>query len=230
MTSNQSCDVAGTRSRLACAATRGCWCNSKVIHCTKKCWETNTTTGRYEHARQFFSVAMPFYPSCLVPPAVTLRLCPSVSPSSAVYPSPSLFGSLLPSFTLRLRSPNSLFPLLVFVFASKSRASRSYCSSCFLPTLFNRPLALLRRRYSLSSSFSPHTCTRAGRVRGRRLACARLRTRESHARACYLTCDLYCKYYNQPCTQKRKLSKRKPSIFIQKLQDSTIINRSSDNV
>ena len=25
------------------------------------------------------------------------------------------------------------------------------------------------------------------------LACARLRTRESHARACYLTCDLYCK-------------------------------------
>ena len=24
------------------------------------------------------------------------------------------------------------------------------------------------------------------------LACARLRTRESHAHACYLTCDLYC--------------------------------------
>ena len=125
MTSNQhACDVAGTRSRLACAATRGCWCNSQVIHCTKKYWETNTTTGRYEHARQFFSVAMPFYPSCLVPPAVTLRLRPSVSPSPAVYPSPSLFGSLLSSLTLRLRSPNSLFPLLVFVFATQSRSSR----------------------------------------------------------------------------------------------------------
>ena len=125
MTSNQhACDVAGTRSRLACGATRGCWCNSKIIYCTKKYWGTNTTTGKHEHARQFFSVAMPLYPSCLVPPAVTLRLRPSVSPSPAVYPSPSLFGLLLSSLTLRLRSPNLLFPLLVFVFASQSRSSR----------------------------------------------------------------------------------------------------------
>ena len=51
--------------------------------------------------------------------------------------------------------------------------------------------------------FSPRlVCTRAltwdecegGDSRGveRVLACARLQTRESHARACYLTCDLYC--------------------------------------
>ena len=96
------------------------------IHCTKKYWRTNTTTGKYKHARQFFSIVTPFYPSCLVPPAVTLRLHLSVSPSSAVYPSPSLFGSLLSPLTLRLRSPNSLFPLLVFVSASQSHASRSY--------------------------------------------------------------------------------------------------------
>ena len=128
MTSNQhTCDVAGTRSRLACGATRGCWCNSKIIYCTwctKKYWGTNTTTGKHEHARQFVSVAMPLYPSCLAPPAVTLHLRPSVSPSPAVYPSPSLFSSLLSSLTLlRLRSPNSLFPLLVFVFANQSRSS-----------------------------------------------------------------------------------------------------------
>ena len=55
----------------------------------KKYWRTNTyTTGKYEHARQFFSDAMPFYPSCLTPPAVTLCLRPSVLPSPAVYLSP----------------------------------------------------------------------------------------------------------------------------------------------
>ena len=112
---------------------------------------------------------MPFYPSCLAPPAFTLRLCPSVSPSPAVYPLPSLFGSLLPPFTLHLRSPDSLFQLLVFALASQFCASCSYSSSCFLRTLFNRPLALFRHRYSLSSSFSLHTCTSARRVRGRRL-------------------------------------------------------------
>ena len=111
----------------------------------------------------------------------------------------SLAVSLLPLFTLHLCSPDSLFQLLVFVFASQFRASRSYWSSCFLCTLFNRPPALFRHRYSLFSSFSLHTCARAGRVQGQRLervervmACARLRTRESHARACYLTCDLHC--------------------------------------
>ena len=143
--------------------------------------------GKVWHPRQFFSVAMPYYPFCLAPPAITLRLRHSVSPSQVVYPSPSLF-SLFPSpLTLRLCSPNSLFLLLVFVFASQSHASRSYCSSCFLPTLFNQPLALFRRRYSLSSSFSPHTCTRVVQVRGQRLArvewvlaCACLWTHESH--------------------------------------------------
>ena len=112
------------RRVLVCVTTRGCWCDSKVIHCAKKYWRTNTTTGKYEHARQFFRIATLFYPSCLAPPAVTLRLCPSISPSPAVHPSPSLFGSLLLPLTLRLRSRNSLFPLLVFVFASQSRFSR----------------------------------------------------------------------------------------------------------
>ena len=115
MSNQHTCDEVGIHSRLRCVA---------VIHCTKKYWRTSTTTGKYEYARQFFSIATPFYPSCLAPPAVTLRLCPSVSPSPAVYPSPSLFGSLLSPLTLRLRSPNSLFPLLVFVFASQSRSSR----------------------------------------------------------------------------------------------------------
>ena len=86
-------------------------------------WGTNTTTGKYEHARQFFSVAMQFYSSCLVPPAVTLRLHPSVSPSPTVYPSPSLFGSLLPQLTLRLHSPDSLFPLLVFASHTLARVT-----------------------------------------------------------------------------------------------------------
>ena len=75
MTSNQhACVVAGTPGRLACVATRGCWHNSKVIHCTKKYWGINTTNGQYEHARQFFSVAMPFCLSCLAPPAVVFAL------------------------------------------------------------------------------------------------------------------------------------------------------------
>ena len=124
MSNQHACDEAGTRSRLGCVATRGCWYNSKVIHCTKKYWRTSTTTGKYEYPRQFFSIATQVYPSCLAPPAVTLRLCPSVSPSPAVYPSPLLFGSLLLPLTLGLCSPNSLFPLLVFVFASQSRSSR----------------------------------------------------------------------------------------------------------
>ena len=76
VTSNQhACDVVGTRGKLACVVTHECWWNSKVIHCTVQrniYWETNTTTGEYEHARQFFSDAMPFYLSCLTPPAVTL--------------------------------------------------------------------------------------------------------------------------------------------------------------
>ena len=107
-------------------ATHGCWCSSKVVHCTKKYWGINTTTGKYEHVRQFFSVAMTFYSSCLAPPAVTLHLHPSVLPSQAVYPSPSLFGSLLLLLSLRLHCPNLLFPLLVFMFASQSHSSRRF--------------------------------------------------------------------------------------------------------
>ena len=116
---------------------------------------------------------MPFYPSCLAPPAVTLHLCTSVLPSHCD-------------------------KLLVFIFASQFHASRSYCSLCFLPTLSNRSLALFHRCYSPSSSFSLYMCTRTGRVRGRRLAqlervlaCACLQL-ASHTLACYLTCDLYC--------------------------------------
>ena len=51
-------------------------------------------------------------------------------PPQLFTPLPSLFGSLLLPLTLRLRSRNSLFPLLVFVltsqsvFASQSRFSR----------------------------------------------------------------------------------------------------------
>ena len=133
------------------------------------------------------------HPVMLLLLTVTLRLCPSVSPSPTVHPSPSLFGSLLSPLTLRLCSPNLLFPLLVFVFASQSRFSRrlhyvfallsryfscqssSQLASLAPPaltvrrafsvlskSLFNRPLALFRHRYSFSSSFSLHTCTRAG--------------------------------------------------------------------
>ena len=109
VTSNQhACDEAGTRSRLGCVATRGCWYNNKVTHCTKKYWRTSTTMGKYEYARQFFSIAT--YAILSVLPCssflVTLRLCPSVSPSPAVYPSHSLFGSLLLQLTLRLHSPD----------------------------------------------------------------------------------------------------------------------------
>ena len=56
-------------------------------------------------------------------------------------------------FTLLTRSPNWLFPLLVFVLANQSRASCSYCLLCFLPTLFNQPLALFRHHYLLFFSF-----------------------------------------------------------------------------
>ena len=74
VTSNlHACDEAGAHGKLACVATRGCWCNSKVIHCTTKYWGINTATGKYVHARQFFSVAMPFHSSCLDPPAVLFR-------------------------------------------------------------------------------------------------------------------------------------------------------------
>ena len=77
--------------------------------------------GKYEHTRQFFSVAMPFYPSCLAPPGVTLCLHPLVS----------LFGLALPSclyftFTLQftpLAVHSLVFLLLVYVFTSQSHSS-----------------------------------------------------------------------------------------------------------
>ena len=94
---------------------------------------------KLKHAKQFFSVVMLFYPSCLAPSAVTLRLCPSVLPSPAVHP-------LL--FTLCC-----FRCLLVFVFAYQSR------SSCRLVYIFTLP--------------------HMSRI---------------HTRACYLTCDLYCRW------------------------------------
>ena len=129
----------------------------------------NTTMEKYEHARQFSVLPCHSISHVLLHLLLlfvfTLRSCP-----------PQLLTLCLRSSvrssrrSLCLRSPNSLFPLLVFVFVSQSHGSRSYCLSCFLPTLFNRPLVLFRCRYSLSSSFSLHTCTCVGQVRGQRLA------------------------------------------------------------
>ena len=143
--------------------------------------------------------SMPFYSSCLAPPAVTLRLHPSVSPSPVVYTSPSLFGSLLLPFTLCLCSPDSLLQLLVFVFASQSCASHSYCSLCFLPTLFSTSLQL---SFVVVTRFLPHsvrTCAfmwgecEGGDSRGWS-EYLRVCTYElvSHTLTRYLTCDLYC--------------------------------------
>ena len=98
-----------------------------------------------------------FSPSCLALPAVTLRLRPLVLPLQLFT---LCLRSLVSSshrslyvFTLLTHSPNSLFPLLVLVLASQSRASSSYCSLCFLLTLFNQPLALYRNHYLLFFSF-----------------------------------------------------------------------------
>ena len=103
-----ACDVVGNHSRLACVATRRCWHNSKVIHCTKKYWGTNTTTGKYEPARQFFSVAMQFSPSCLA--------------SSCCYSSSSPFSLALPSclpfaFTLWFTPLTAHCMCSLFIFA-----------------------------------------------------------------------------------------------------------------
>ena len=156
MSNKHACDVAGTHGILACVATCGCWHDSKVHNILyKEILEDKHYYWTVKHARQFFSVVMPF---CLAPSAITLCLCPSALPSLAVYPLPLHFGLLLLLLTPRLRSPNSLFPLLVFIFASQSHsldslfpllvfvftsqshASRCYCSSYFLPTFFYRPL------------------------------------------------------------------------------------------
>ena len=85
----------------------------------------------------------------------------------------SLFDSLLTLFTRHFHSLNLLFPLLVFVFTSHSQASCCYCLSCFVPILFNRPLAF----FIIITCFLPHSsyytvavCTRAliqGRCEGR---------------------------------------------------------------
>ena len=134
MSNQHACDGVGTRRKLACVVTRECWCNSKIIHCTKKYWGINTITGKYEHARQFFSVAMPFHPSCLAHPAVLFRssICSSrrlldVFALLTCFSAASLRRrypvSLFPPFTRRLCSPDSLFPLLAFIFASQSHAS-----------------------------------------------------------------------------------------------------------
>ena len=108
----------------------------------------NTTNGAYEHARQVFSNAI-FILSMLLP---LLRFI-------------SLFDSLLTLFTRHFHSLNSLFPLLVFVFTSHSHASCSYSLSCFLPTLFNRPLAF----FFFIACFLPHSSyyTIRGRCEGR---------------------------------------------------------------
>ena len=63
-------------------AQGGAYLRDTTVHCTKKYWGINTTFGKYEHARQFYTVAMPFYPSCLAPPAVAYTLfCSSIGSS-----------------------------------------------------------------------------------------------------------------------------------------------------
>ena len=120
-----------------------------------KNWGRNTTTGKYEHARKcchaILSVLSCFLLLLLF--IFTFQSCPlqlfTFRLHSLVH---SSYRSLY-VFTLHLCSPNSLFLLLVFILANQSRGSRSYCSSCFLPTLFNQPLGLFRHRYSLFFSF-----------------------------------------------------------------------------
>ena len=133
MSNRHACDVAGTHGILACVATCGCWHDSKVHNILyKEILEDKHYYWTVKHARQFFSVVMPF---CLAPSAVTLCLCPSALPSLAVYPLPLHFGLLLLLLTPRLRSPNSLFPLLVFIFTSQSHSS---CGLLYVFTLLIR--------------------------------------------------------------------------------------------
>ena len=123
MTSNQyACDEAGTRSRLRCVATRGCWYNSKVIQ---------RNTGEQGLLRESMNMQDSFsvlQRHCIRPVLLLLLLlfifALQSRPPQLFNPLPSLFGLLLLPFMLHLRSPNSLFSLLVFVFASQSRSSR----------------------------------------------------------------------------------------------------------
>ena len=127
--------------------------------------------------------------------------------------------SLFPPFTRRLCSPDSLFPLLAFVFASQSHASCAFflvLTSCLASFPSPRPAFHHLQYSSLNRTASDGklgealetrlqaSCLHArGGCRGgyeggdsrgleQALACACLQTRGSHARACYLTCDLYC--------------------------------------
>ena len=138
MTSNQpACDEAGTRGKLMCVATRECWCNSKVIHCTKKYWGLKTATGKYEHARQFLVLTCrSIRPVSLLP---LFYFCSSICSSRR---SLNVFAlltccfaasvrrrypvSLFLPFTWHLCSPDSLFPLLALVFASQSHTSCAF--------------------------------------------------------------------------------------------------------
>ena len=118
-----------------------------------------------EHVRQFFSDAMPFCPSCLAPPTITLHLC-----SSRYYPS-SLLLSLLPFiFALCL-----FLPLLPFIFAplaitlhlcslvcssryypfSSLSSLSSHCCYSSLSSLLQLPRALFCRRFFISITSLP---------------------------------------------------------------------------
>ena len=125
MSNQHVCDVAGTLGKLTCVATRGCWCNSKVIHCTIKYREINTTNGKYEYTRQFCSV---FHAILSV-----------LSHSSCCYMYfISLFNLLLWLLTRRFCSLNSLFPLLVIVIASQSCSPRRSLRVFILLTCYFR--------------------------------------------------------------------------------------------
>ena len=77
VTSNQlACGATGTHGRLVSILTHGCWCNSKIIHCTIKYWGMNNTKL---NINEFCSDATPFLPSLPI-----------------VYTPSLLFGSLLP--------------------------------------------------------------------------------------------------------------------------------------
>ena len=79
--------------------------------------------------------------------------------------------------------------LASYVYAARTRELRIRGEDSRV-TYTRRGLASYGRGWSLSLA-SEHA--RAARV----LACARLLTRESHARSCYLTCDLYCTLLRQ---------------------------------
>ena len=110
-------------------ARGGAYLRDTTVHCTKKYLGGKHYYWKVKHARQFF------------------RCCHAVlsvlSCFFCCYSSSLPFGLLLLLFTPRLCSPNSLFPLLVFIVASQSRSSCGLLYVCLLLFIIFSPYSLL---------------------------------------------------------------------------------------